>query len=802
MRRISSTRVGRLSVWLFSLALIVSILFEQPIFARARIPADTTEMPTKILEIPGMDRQGNPTSVNALLPDWTQISFSQMPPISQSGSLSAGEYKQAVGYDLSRSWTAGQTPDQYIMLGDISQALQPELLSFGFVAQQAGLNLDSVALSAFTLVAKQSLNQLVQAIPLLGEFKVAEIAPVAGLLATKAAGIDVADRTLDRVLSSNPQLGQLKLGEIDLSQYSISSIPNLSSAQLGAFSDWQTTLIKDVPGLNALPLSSFPNPIAEFGNLVMRIDAIYGPAERRRTKTISGSDVQGFSVNCQENDCAYIELDDLENSGRNARGSLEGKQWISGKYQEVEGGSGCLKGVNGGKEPTGRLPFGSAFKVVVMEPDEQTDTVDTALFFRFCSPCGCSPYFIGPVPFFTYRVNSPIFVGALESSSGGSSSVPTGAVRGGVSSPVTKGVATAANINVPCPPGSTAPAPVSVGNVQGVNVPALSEAIASIESSGSYENAGVNACVDGGNNCGVPLGKYQFINYDEYAASSISSKPGGTQFLAKLRRGYQPTQAELFQFFPPADREAVFAQSLASKLNATSQEKDPTTGSFFSGDRLIERVAQKHFGGDYSKVDGSSTDTFGRLTLSSYGQDVLRRYREGGRAIAESNAAACVPTSSAAQSSNSASAAPSGGQSTSQYIKPANGPVTSRFGMRTRPVSGVRKIYNGIGIAGLMGSPVKAVGGGVVKTAVSNCQEGLQNCGGGYGNWIEIEHGNGRTTRYAHLHEGSVKLKVGDRVSQGQVIGGLGSTGTTADPRLHFETRINGTAVNPSQEGI
>ena len=74
--------------------------------------------------------------------------------------------------------------------------------------------------------------------------------------------------------------------------------------------------------------------------------------------------------------------------------------------------------------------------------------------------------------------------------------------------------------------------------------------------------------------------------------------------------------------------------------------------------------------------------------------------------------------------------------------------------MRTRPVSGVRKIYNGIGIAGSMGSPVKAVGDGVVKTAVSNCQEGLQNCGGGYGNWIEIEHGNGRTTRYAHLREG------------------------------------------------
>lgn len=795
--RKSSIRFWQLSACLFSLLLIVSHSLYQPIFALAQIPADTTEMPTKLLEIPGIDRQGNSTSVNALLPDWTQISFSQMPPISQSGSLSAGEYKQAIGYDLSRSWTAGQTPDQYIMLGDISQALQPELLSFGFVTQQAGLNLDSIALSAFTLVAKQSLNQLVQAIPLLGQFKVAEIAPVAGLLTTKAAGIDVGDRTLDQVLSSHPQLGHLKLGEIDLSQYSLSSIPNLNSAQIGAFSDWQTTLIKDVHGLNVLPLSSFPNPVAEIGNLVMRIDAIYGPAERRRTKTISGSDVQGFSVNCQENDCAYIELDDLENSGRNARGALEGKQWISGKYQEVEGVSGCLKGVNGGKEPTGRLPFGSAFKVVVMEPDERTDTVDTALFFRFCSPCGCSPYFIGPVPFFTYRVNSPIFVGALESSSSGSSSVATGAVRGSVSSPVTKGVGTAANINVPCPPSATVP--VSVGNVQGVKVAALSEAIANIESSGSYETVGVHVCADGGKNCGVPLGKYQFMSYNEYAASSISSKPEGEQFLAKLQRGYQPTQAELFQFFPPADQEAVFAQSVASKLNATSQEKDPTTGSFFSGDRLIERVAQKHFGGDYSQVDGGATDTFGRLTLLSYGKDVLKRYRGGNTTVAGSNAAACIPTDRAAQSSNSASVTP-GGQSTG--IKPAHGPVTRRFGMRTRPVSGVRKTYSGIAIAGSMGSPIKAVDGGVVKTVVSNCKEGVQNCGGGYGNWIEIDRGNGRTTRYAYLREGSVKLKVGDRVSQGQVIGELGSTGTTADPRLHFETRINGTAVNPYQEGI
>jgi hypothetical protein len=129
---------------------------------------------------------------------------------------------------------------------------------------------------------------------------------------------------------------------------------------------------------------------------------------------VSGSDVAGFSVPCQGEKCPYIELDDLENSGRNIRGKFEGRSWISGKYQQVEGGWGCLKPVNGAKEPTGRLPYGSAFKVVVMEPNEKTDTVDTALFFRFKNACGATPYFIGPVPFLSYKVNSPIFLGNTQ----------------------------------------------------------------------------------------------------------------------------------------------------------------------------------------------------------------------------------------------------------------------------------------------------------------------------------------------------------------------------------------------------
>ena len=66
---------------------------------------------------------------------------------------------------------------------------------------------------------------------------------------------------------------------------------------------------------------------------------------------------------------------------------------------------------------------------------------------------------------------------------------------------------------------------------------------------------------------------------------------------------------------------------------------------------------------------------------------------------------------------------------------------------------------------------------------------------GGYGNIIHIRHGNGMETRYAHLSK--INFKVGQKVTAGQAIGRVGSTGTATGPHLHFEVRINGVAKNP-----
>lgn len=781
--------------WIISLCLIVMGLcgFNAPAFART---IDDGSLPTRILEVAG-GHAGLPAT-QVLLPDWSQIALSQMPGISRSGSIDGKPYRQTLGYDLNRRWNAGMTPDQYLKLGDISQAFQAEVFSPGAIAQLTKLNLNQVALSMFTLAADQTLSHLAKVVPGLAQTNVRAIAPVAALLAAKAVGINVSDQTLAEVLAQHPQVGQLRLKDIDLSGFPITSIPNLEAVQLQQFEGWMNSFVRGIPGLGQVPLGSMPNPITELGSLVMRVDQVYGPAEAQRNNTISGSDVQGFSVPCAETDCAYVELDDLENVGRNARGRLEGKQWISGKYQEVEGGWGVLRSANGGREPTGRLPFGSAFKVVVMEPDETTDTVDTALFFRFCANAlGCTPYFIGPVPFFTYKVNALMFVGDLSAQRAAAASQPTGASREPGNSQTIAGDRDGEN---PCSFSGNSQ-PVSAQSMQGIDLNALAEAIASIESAGSgdYQAVGVHTCADGGSNCGRGLGRYQFMSYNPYAVQLIADKPGGQGFLNRIEQGYQPTEAELFQFFPPADQDRAFMADLANKIQVTRGQIDPTTGQPFTGDRLLERVAQKHFGGDHSRVDGGGSDALGRLSLQDYGRAAVTRYRNGGNGTLTCAPSATQTTANASGTKSNDATQNSGtpGQATGRLTNPAPSfPVTSEFGPRSSPCASCSSNHAGIDIGTPIGTPVRAADGGRVLYA------GWLS---GYGKTMIVEHANGRMTLYAHLD--SMDVSSGTSVQQGQAIARSGQSGLGTGPHLHFEVIEgatpgnwrSGSPINPRQ---
>ncbi|NND49825.1 MAG: M23 family metallopeptidase [Rhizobiales bacterium] len=112
--------------------------------------------------------------------------------------------------------------------------------------------------------------------------------------------------------------------------------------------------------------------------------------------------------------------------------------------------------------------------------------------------------------------------------------------------------------------------------------------------------------------------------------------------------------------------------------------------------------------------------------------------------------------------------------------------IASGFGPRRDPFTGGKAMHQGIDFPKPNGTPVLATAAGEVKRA---------GWGGAYGRLIEINHDNGVSTRYAHLSK--IQVKVGQRVEAGQEIGLVGSTGRSTGAHLHYEARLNGSAVNP-----
>jgi len=119
-------------------------------------------------------------------------------------------------------------------------------------------------------------------------------------------------------------------------------------------------------------------------------------------------------------------------------------------------------------------------------------------------------------------------------------------------------------------------------------------------------------------------------------------------------------------------------------------------------------------------------------------------------------------------------------------VWPVRGWVTSPFGNRTSPFSGILKFHEGMDIAAQTGTPVVTPADGVVIKA------GFST---GYGNMVEISHGYGLKTVFGH--NSRLNVKAGQRVKRGDVISYVGDTGSSTGPHLHYEVRVNGLPVNP-----
>jgi murein DD-endopeptidase MepM/ murein hydrolase activator NlpD len=122
--------------------------------------------------------------------------------------------------------------------------------------------------------------------------------------------------------------------------------------------------------------------------------------------------------------------------------------------------------------------------------------------------------------------------------------------------------------------------------------------------------------------------------------------------------------------------------------------------------------------------------------------------------------------------------------------KPIMGEIdlSSGFGVRSDPFLGRPAMHTGLDFRSSTGDPVRATATGVVESA---------GWSGGYGKMVEIDHGNGFSTRYGHMSE--IEAKVGQHIKIGQIIGRVGSTGRSTGPHLHYETRIDGEAVDPQK---
>jgi murein DD-endopeptidase MepM/ murein hydrolase activator NlpD len=122
--------------------------------------------------------------------------------------------------------------------------------------------------------------------------------------------------------------------------------------------------------------------------------------------------------------------------------------------------------------------------------------------------------------------------------------------------------------------------------------------------------------------------------------------------------------------------------------------------------------------------------------------------------------------------------------------KPVNGELdlSSTFGVRVDPFLHVPAMHTGIDFRGDVGDPIRATAAGTVTAA---------GWSGGYGKMVEVDHGNGLSTRYGHLSQ--IDVDVGEKIRIGQIVGRMGSTGRSTGPHVHYETRVDGEAVDPQK---
>lgn len=380
---------------------------------------------------------------------WDDLSFDKLLNAPDAGSLADGAADpltvQQLGYDPTQtfeilpglppqsipiSWLAGTPVANILPLGSLQALFSTSIseLSLNDIAGLAGQSLGGLSLNDFAVSNWQSIKDLVTAIPLLGDTAMSALESVARPIA------DLIKQTFPQAFVYNTLNDALSAGKDSLSDiygfggqylsqlnnlisYGLDEIQGLIDTAFGKFKAWQQSLVNKVPFLKNISWKKLGIPdTLSFLPTLAKVDLVLGTKEKFQgqfassvrgflTNTISGGVYSGFfNQPCQENECPHIEL--------TGSALVKGKRIVSGLVQKVEGGTGFLKVVNGGKEPTGFEPFkipGGLVKLVFTHkgPGDGSDSFQVALYF--CVRVDIwgtkheTPKFIGPIPLLTVR---------------------------------------------------------------------------------------------------------------------------------------------------------------------------------------------------------------------------------------------------------------------------------------------------------------------------------------------------------------------------------------------------------------
>lgn len=398
------------------LAITSLSLLPGPLFAQANVPAvqgpqAERPVPEGVSQPAGLPEEVTPPSETALpaadfmlpvdfplgrlqiggqsavIPDWRVLAFKDFPRFVADGRW--GEVQ----------WSAGDSILDVLTLGDVQADFQLQLLTVEAIGQQLGIrsnDLETVSLSSFQLLKRQTLATLVKAAPALLTESVTDVPLVKDLLLGVDPLLVREQLTVEEVLRQVPEYGEISLQSVDLNQYTLEDLPGIEVAPFQAFASWQEATLREVPLLEYVSLWSFPTGINLDGAIALA--SVVTESGESAVRAETAADTPSLSV----------QLDSYEDDRVPLR-------WDIGATQAGGFGDGELAQINDGREPLGMTPFGGAFLVV---PHSATaNDFQTALYFRSCRSEGevmdCSPYGIGPLPFMAYPAGSNIFLGAV-----------------------------------------------------------------------------------------------------------------------------------------------------------------------------------------------------------------------------------------------------------------------------------------------------------------------------------------------------------------------------------------------------